>query len=315
MSERYFVGIDVSKAHLDVSIRPDQEASGFANSEAGIAELVERLESLAPELIVLEATGGLETPLVISLAAHGLPVVVANARHVRDFAKATGRLAKTDRIDARVLAQFAEVMHPAVRALPNAKARALEALLARRRQLVEMITAEGNRLFACHDANVKADIEVHLDYLKGRRTALDEALLAAVEADPNWNRKATLLKSVPGVGPVLSATLLAELPELGHLSHKCIAALVGVAPINRDSGKLKGYRGTWGGRSNIRSPLYMAAVVAARWNPVIREFYQRLVIRGKNKKVALVACMRKLIVILNAILRTKTSWHPEPIAA
>ena len=315
MSEHYFVGIDVSKAHLDVSIRPDEEISSFANSEAGIAELVERLDSLTPELIVLEATGGLETPLVIALAAQGLPVVVINARQVRDFAKAAGRLAKTDQIDAQVLAQFAEVMRPAVRALPDAKARALEAILARRRQLVEMIIAEGNRLFACHDANVKTDIEAHLEYLKGRRSALDEVLLAAVEADPDWSRKATLLQSVPGVGSVLSATLLAELPELGHLSPKRIAALVGVAPINRDSGKLKGYRGTWGGRSNIRSPLYMAAVVAARWNPVLREFYQRLVARGKNKKVALVACMRKLIVILNAILRTKTSWHPEPIVA
>ena len=311
MADSYFVGVDVSKARLDVAIRPHNDMFGVSNDENGISELIERIAGLAPERIVLEATGGLETPLVIALAGRGLKVIVANARQVRDFAKATGRLAKTDRIDAEVLAQFAEVIRPPVRALPDSSARALDALLARRRQVVEIITAEANRLFSCHDKSVKQDIQAHLDYLRERRDDLDKALLEAVKVRQDWSQKAKLLKSVPGMGPVLSVTLLADLPELGQLSSKQIAALVGVAPINRDSGKMRGYRGTWGGRSSVRSALYMAALVATRCNAVIRDFYQRLLARGKKKKVALVACMRKLLVILNTMLRTGTAWKPS----
>lgn len=314
MSNDCFVGIDVSKDRLDVAVRPYGEAWSVSCDEEGIAELLRQLQAQNPTLIVLEATGGFETPVVVALAERDFKVVVANARQVRDFAKATGRLAKTDRIDAAVLAQFAEVMRPPVRALPDVKARALEALLTRRRQVVDMITAEGNRLFSCHDAEVKKDIEAHLAYLKGRRDLLDKELLTVVKADPDWNQKAKLLKSVPGVGPVLCVTLLAELPELGHLSGKRIAALVGVAPINRDSGKLKGYRGTWGGRSSIRQPLYMASLVATKRNPVIRDFYERLRAGGKKPKVALVACMRKLLVILNAMLRSGSPWQESTIA-
>jgi transposase len=309
MADSWFVGIDVSKTRLDAAVRPSKDAFSVSNNEKGICELIERIESLAPERVVLEASGGLEVPLVIALAECSFKIVVANARQVRDFAKATGRLAKTDRIDAGVLAQFAEVIRPPVRALPDANARALDALLARRRQIVEMTTAEANRLFSCHDESVKQGIQAHLTYLKGCRDDLDKALLEAVKVRPDWNQKARLLRSVPGVGPVLAVTLLADLPELGRLSSKQIAALVGVAPINRDSGKMKGYRGTWGGRSSVRNALYMAALVATRRNPVIRDFYQRLLAIGKKKKVALVACMRKLLVILNAMLRSQSFWQ------
>jgi len=268
-----FVGIDVSKARLDIAIRPGNDVFSVSNDESGISELVERIAGLDPERIVLEATGSLETPLVIALAERGLKIVVANARQVRDFAKAAGRLAKTDRIDAEVLAQFAEVMRPPIRALPDSSARALDAVLARRRQVVEMITAEVNRLSSCHDKSIKQGIQAHLKYLKGCRDNLDKALLEAVKARPDWNQKTKLLRSVPGVGLVLSVTLLADLPELGQLSSRQIAALAGVAPINRDSGRMKGYWGTWGGRSSVRGTLYMAALAATRCNPVIRDFY------------------------------------------
>lgn len=309
MANDLFVGIDVSKDRLDVSLRPGGRAFSVSRDPPGLAELLRQLDAQPPELVVLEATGGFETPVVVALAERGFKVVVANARQVRDFAKATGRLAKTDRLDAAVIAQFAEVMRPPVRALPDAKARALEALLTRRRQIVEMTTAERNRLFSCHDAEVKKDIEAHLVYLKGRRRTIEQQLLSALRADPDWSLKAKLLRSVPGVGQVLCVTLLAELPELGHLSGKRVAALVGVAPINRDSGKLKGHRGTWGGRSSVRQPLYMAALVAIRRNPVIRDFYERLRTSGKKPRVALVACMRKLIVILNAVLSSGSPWR------
>jgi transposase len=308
--DEVFVGIDVSKAQLDVAVRPTCELFAAEHTHEGISALVKRIASLAPKPIVLEATGGLEQPLTIALAEQDLPVVVVNARQARDYAKATGRLAKTDRIDATVLAEFAERVRPQVRNLPNAHARALEALVARRRQVVEMITAEQNRLHACQSDAVRADIEAHLAYLRGRRNDLDQELVTALQADPTWLAKAALLRSLPGVGPVLSLTLLAELPELGYLSHKRIAALVGVAPINRDSGFLRGHRSTWGGRASIRAALYMTALVATRYNPVIRSFYERLLARGKPKKVALVACMHKLLIILNAIVRTHTAWQP-----
>lgn len=311
MTSDVFVGVDVSKAQLDVALRPEDECFQVENSEAGIAALVERLQGLGPKLIILEATGGLERQLVVALTEQRLPVVVANARHTRDFVKALGHLAKTDRIDAQVLAEFAESVRPQVRALPDARTRAPEVLLARRRQVLEMITAERNRLHAAQGAAVRTDIEAHLRYLQGRKDNLDRDLMATVQADPSWFGKAQLLQSVPGVGPVLTLTLLAELPELGRLSHKQVAALVGVAPLNRDSGSLKGRRGTWGGRASVRTTLYTAALVARRRNPVIRAFYERLLAQGKAKKVTLVACMRKLLVILNAMLRNNTPWQAD----
>lgn len=302
-----FVGIDVSKARLDVAVRPSNGSYTIEHSIKGLAELVRRLQELRPTLIVLEASGGLERSLTIALAEQALPVVVVNARQARDFAKATGRLAKSDSLDAKVLAQFAEAVRPQVRPLPDAEERALAALVSRRRQLIEMITAEKNRLHSCHEPTVREDIEAHLAYLTGRRDKLDEELLAA--------HKMLLLETVPGVGPVLALTLLAELPELGKLSNKRIASLVGVAPINRDSGTLRGHRGVWGGRASVRSSLYMAALVATRFNPAIRAFYERLLNQGKAKKVALVAAMRKLLVILNAMLRTNSPFRTASATA
>ena len=303
-----FVGIDVAKATLDVAVRPAGEQWSTSNDEAGIGVLVARLRPLAPTLIVLEATGGFETAVVAAVAAAGLAVVVANPRQVRDFARATGQLAKTDALDAQVLALFAERVRPEPRPLPDAAVQALDALLTRRRQLLEMLVAEQNRLgFAA--AAVRRDITQHIHWLQRRLRDVDGDLEQAVRSSPVWRLKEDLLRSVPGVGPVVSRTLLGELPELGTLSHKQIAALVGVAPRARDSGTLRGKRIVWGGRASVRAVLYMAALVATRHNPVIRAFYQRLRTAGKPAKVALVACMRKLLAILNAILRTATPWR------
>jgi transposase len=304
-----FVGIDVAKATLDVAVRPAGEAWSASNDDAGIAALVQRLRPLAPALIVLEATGGFETAAVAALAAAGLRVVVANPRQVRDFARATGQLAKTDTLDAEVLALFAERVRPEPRPLPDAAVQALDALLTRRRQLLEMLVAEQNRLgFAA--AAVRRDITQHIHWLQRRLRDVDGDLEQAVRTSPVWRLKEDLLRSVPGVGPVVSRTLLGELPELGTLTHKQIAALVGVAPRARDSGTLRGKRIVWGGRASVRAALYMGAPVATRYNPAIRAFYTRLRAAGKPAKVALVACMRKLLTILNAILRTGTPWRP-----
>ena len=304
-----FVGIDVSKATLDVAVRPSGEPWHAANDDAGIAALVARLRPLAPALIVLEATGGCETAVVAALAAAGLTVVVANPRQVRDFAKATGQLAKTDALDAQVLALFAERVRPEPRPLPDAAVQALDALLTRRRQLLEMLVAEQNRLgFAA--AAVRRDITQHIHWLQRRLRDVDEDLEQAVRSSPVWRLKEDLLRSVPGVGPVVSRTLLGELPELGTLTHKQIAALVGVAPRARNSGTLRGKRIVWGGRAPVRAALYMGALVATRYNPRIQACYTRLRAAGKPAKVALVACMRKLLTILNAILRTGTPWRP-----
>lgn len=303
-----FVGIDVSKATLDVAARPGGAAWTAPNDDAGIAALVARLRPLAPTLIVLEATGGFETAAVAALAAAGLTVVVANPRQVRDFARATGQLAKTDKLDAQILALFAERVRPEPRPLPDEAARGLDALLTRRRQLLEMRTAEQNRLsFA--PAAVRRDITQHIRWLERRVRDVDSDLEQAVRTSPVWRLKEDLLRSVPGVGPVVSRTLLGELPELGTLTRKQIAALVGVAPRARDSGTMRGKRMVWGGRSPVRAVLYMSALVAARCNPVIRAFYRRLQAAGKAKKVALVACMRKLLTILNAMIRSNTHWR------
>jgi transposase len=307
-----FVGIDVAKTSLDIAARPGERWQ-LANEEAAYPLLLARLRSLAPTLVVLEATGGFEHAVVAALAAAGLPVVVANPRQVRDFARATGQLAKTDAIDAQLLALFAERVRPTPRPLPDAAAQALDAVLTRRRQLLEMLTAERNRLGLARPP-VARRIRTHIRWLERELADVDRDLGRLIEQSPLWRTQDDLLQSVPGVGPVVSRTLLGELPELGRLTHKQIAALVGVAPLARDSGTLRGRRLVWGGRASERAVLYMGALVATRWNPVIRAFYQRLRAAGKPPKVALVACMRKLLIILNAMARTGTSWRHAIIA-
>lgn len=302
-----YVGIDVCKAHLDVAVRPEGQFT-VPNDEAGWAQILAHLQAESARLVVLEATGGFEVGLAGMLAAAGVPVVVVNPRQVRDFAKATGRLAKTDALDAQTLAHFAEVMRPEVRRLPDEQTQMLAALLARRRQVVEMLTAEKNRL-ASSRSPVRQRVRTHITWLKRELAHTDGELAQAIRDSPVWQEKDELLRSMPGVGPVLSTTLLANLPELGTLTGKQIAALAGVAPLNRDSGTLRGKRTVWGGRAPIRATLYMVALVAARYNPVIRAFYRRLCAAGKAKKVALTACMRKMLVILNAMLKQRVSWR------
>lgn len=303
-----FVGIDVSKAQLDVAMRPEGRFA-VVNDEQGRAQLRERLQAVAPTLVVLEATGGVELPLTSALVLVGLPVVVVNPRQVRDFAKATGQLAKTDAIDAHVLARFAEVIRPELRPLPDEQTQALAALVTRRQQLIEMLTAEKNRLMSARPT-IRKNLRAHIAWLERALQQADTDLAEAIRQSPVWREKEALLRSVPGIGPVLTTTLLANLPELGTLTQKQIAALVGVAPLNRDSGTLRGRRTVWGGRARVRTALYMAAIVAARFNPVICAFNQRLLAAGKAKKVALVACMRKLLTIVNAMLKHQTPWNP-----
>jgi transposase len=309
MLQGTFIGIDVSKARLDVAFRPGGESFSVSNDSRGIARLLKIVKSAEPHCVVFEATGGFELMLLEKLSADSLPVVVVNPRQVRQFARASGRLAKTDTIDAAVLAHFAEVMQPSQRMLPDAKTRELRALLARRRQLVEMITAESNRRAHALEL-VRGSIAVTVRCLKRQVAALDRELSAFVQQMPAWRRKAELLRTTPGVGPITSATLLAQLPELGTLNRKQIAALVGVAPYNRDSGTMRGQRRIWGGRSQVRTVLYMCTVVALRRNPVIQAFYQRLRAAGKPGHVAVVACMHKLVMILNAMLHQETGWRP-----
>jgi len=303
-----YVGIDVAKAELVMAIRPSGERWTAANDEAGIQRLLTRLREDAPALVVLEATGGYERAAVAALAAARLPLVVANPRQVRDFARATGQLAKTDQIDADTLARFAERVRPEPRALPDASAQALDALLTRRRQILGMVGAERNRLEHAVPA-VRRGIVQHIRWLERQLRDVDDDVDRTIQVSPIWRAKENLLRSVPGVGPVVSRTLIGDLPELGTMPRKQIAALVGVAPLARDSGTLRGKRLVWGGRAPVRAALYMAALVATRRNPVIREFYQRLLAAGKPKKVALTACMRKLLTILNAMLRANTVWR------
>jgi transposase len=307
-----FVGIDVSKAHLDVSVRPTGELTRHANDEAGNAELVGKLVGLSPTLIVLEATGGYEAPVVAALALAGLAVAVVNPRQARDFAKATGTLAKTDAIDAAVLARFAEAVRPEPRPLDDEQTAELAALVTRRRQLIDMLTAETHRMRTCRTDRLRKRIYEHVAWLRRQIRGVDSDLDTMLRSMPLWKEKEDLLRSVPGVGPVLSRTLLAELPELGTIDRGKIAALVGVAPLNRDSGTMRGKRTIWGGRASIRAVLYMATLTATRRNPVIRTLYERLVASGKAKKVALVACMRKLLLTLNAMLRDSRPWLPPP---
>jgi len=307
--ERY-VGIDVSKKVLDIAVRPGDEHWTVANDEDGIDELVTRLRSIGPRLVVLEATGGIELAATGSLADAGLLVAVVNPRQVRDFAKAIGRLAKTDRLDAQVIAQFGEVVQPMPRPLRDAEAQALSALLSRRRQLVGMMTQEKNRLHAAQ-FSVQRDIRGHIVYIEKRLAKLDDDLGSTLRKSPLWRERDDLLRGVPGVGRVLSVTLLAELQKLGTLNRKQIAALVGVAPLNRDSGLLRGRRTVWGGRARVRATLYMATLTATRYNPVIRAFYERLCASGKAKKLAITACMRKMLTILNSMLRHHATWQPD----
>jgi transposase len=303
-----FVGIDVSKAQLDVALRPTGECWHVNHDEAGIAGLAERLRTVQPALIVLEASGGLEVPVTGALAEAGLPVVVVNPRHARDFAKATGRLAKTDTLDARGLAHFAEAVRPTPRPLPEAQAQALSAVLTRRRRLVQMLTAERQRLQTAPQP-VRADIQAHITWLMRRLARTDADVAAAVHASPLWRAKDEILRSTPGVGPILSRTLVAEVPELGVLNRQEIAALIGVAPFNDDRGTLRGKRVVWGGRAHVRAVLYMSTLAAVRHNAVLKAFYTRLRAVGKAPKVALTACMRKLLTMLNAMLKHRTPWR------
>lgn len=306
-----FVGIDVSKACLDGFVRPAGTAFRHPNDPDGIAALVAALVHLAPTLIVLEATGGYELPLAAALQVAGLAVAVVNPRQARDFAKATGILAKTDALDAAVLAHFAQAIRPEPRPLPDAQARSLEALLARRRQLLEMLTMERNRLGTCVDGTVRADLQAHIAWLYERLGQADKDLKAAVQASPAWRDKEDLLRSIPGIGPVASRTLLAALPELGTLTNKEAAALAGLAPFADDSGTRRGGRHVRGGRADVRCALYMAALSAVKYNPPLKAFKERLAAAGKKAKVILVAVARKLVVLANAILRSRRPWSAE----
>jgi transposase len=304
-----FIGIDVAKHRLDVHARPSGESFAADYDDEGVAGLVERLASLAPALVVLEATGGLEVRLAAALAAAGLPVAIVNPRRVRAFARATGRFAKTDRLDAEVIARFAEAVRPPARPLPDEATRRLAALVARRRQLLEMLVAERNRRHMA-DPTLRDGIDAHLRWLEEALATIERDLDGAVRESAIWRAREELLRSVPGVGPVSARTLLAELPELGSLTRRQAAALVGVAPFTHDSGTMRGKRAVQGGRAALRACLYMAAVAAARGsNPAIAGFYERLRRAGKPAKLALTACMRKLIVTLNAMLRTGTAWQ------
>lgn len=307
--EQSFVGIDVSKDRLDVHVRPGGDAFAVARDGEGGAALTKRLAELSVALIVMEATGGFEQVVAGALGAAGLPVVVVNPRQIRAFASSFNRLAKSDPLDAEMNALFGERVRPQPRPLPDAQARLLGELVARRRQVIEMIVAEGNRARLLESRRLKKRIERHRSALQDELSKIDSEIDDTIRGTPIWRENEDLLKSVPGVGNTLARTLLAELPELGSLGRKQIAALVGVAPFNRDSGTLRGKRTVWGGRAPIRASLYMAALVASRFNPVIARFYRRLLAAGKPKKLALTACMRKLLIILNAIIRDRQPWR------
>jgi transposase len=305
-----YVGIDVSKGRLDVAIGEQGLFWNVANDEKGIAQLVERMKEVRPELIVLESTGGLELPVMAELYACKIPVALVNPGRVREFARSIGLLAKTDKLDARLLARFAEAVRPPVTRLPDEQEQHLIALVTRRRQLIEMLVAEENRLNTVR-LSLRENLEEHITWLRQALKELDQEIQEFIQQSPVWKSKADLLLSVPGVGPVTACTLLAELPELGTLDRKRIAALVGVAPFNDDSGHRRGKRRVKGGRSSVRNVLYMAALSASKFNPILSRFYQSMIKRGKEKKVALIAVMRKLLTFLNAILRDLKRWNPS----
>lgn len=306
----HFVGIDISKERLDAAEHASGEHWSVTNDEKGIASLVKRLKAMPATLTVLEATGKLEKAVVSALAKEKLPLAIINPRQIRDFAKSIGRLAKTDAIDAAVLARFAAVIRPEERPLRDQGAEALAELVARRRQLLNMIVAEKNRLQRA-SKSVSGRIKKHIQWMEKEVAVIDEDMETAIRDTPQWKQKDELIQSAPGVGPVLSTTLLATLPELGTLDRCQIASLVGVAPMNRDSGHFRGKRCVWGGRAQVRNVLYMATLAAIRFNPVIRVFHKRLIDAGKKNKVAITACMRKLLVILNAMVKNNSPWRIE----
>jgi len=314
-SPQPFVGIDVSAKHLDVAVLPAGTHFTVAHTDSGIASLVSRLRDLDPQIVVLEATGGYEIPVAYSMSEAHLPVVIMNPKVLRHFAKSTGKLAKTDKLDARVLAHYAQAIQPAVRPLKDPEQAELGTLMSRRRQLRDMIVMEENRRRTT-TPRVRGNIDLHLAYLRQLLKDLDQDIHDAIRRTPLWHEKSEILQSFNGVGPKVSASLIADLSELGTVRRTQISALAGIAPMNRDSGQWRGKRTIQGGRPAVRQALYMAALVASRRNPVIREFYQRLLQAGKPPKVALTACMRKILVILNAMLKNGTYWNPQlPIAA
>jgi transposase len=305
-----YIGIDISRDTLDIAIYNEEKTWQFINNQDGIRKVCNLLSRLDPVLVVFEATGGYEIPLYIALCEAKLSAAPVNPRQVRDFAKATGKLAKTDVLDAKVIAHFAAVLHPQPHPIPESQE--IKEIVARRNQLVQMIVAEKNRFHSARK-NIRTRIQVHIQWLEEELDSTNKELEQNIRDNPEWQKKNDLLQSMPGVGPVLSTTLLADLPELGKLNRKQIAALTGVAPLNRDSGTLRGKRTIWGGRATVRGALYMSTLVATRFNPVIRQLYQRLLSAGKLKKVAITACMRKLLIILNSMVKHNTKWSYTPI--
>jgi transposase len=312
MNQEVYVGIDIAKSSFEVAIHNQVEQFSFTNDEKGIRQAIEQIKKLLPSLVVLEATGGYELNLAAALSVAALPMVVANPRQVRDFARATGRLAKTDAIDARVLAHFAASIKPEIRPFHDEALQALKDLVTRRQQLVGMLTAEKNRLGTARNHVVRRNIQSHIDWLQKELDGTDVGLRKQIEASPIWREKDNLLQSVPGVGNTTAAILIAHMSELGTLNRRQTAGLAGLAPYNRDSGLFRGKRAVWGGRARVRTALYMAVISAIRWNPVIKSFYERLCAAGKPKKVALTACMRKLLTILNAMMKNNTAWRCSP---
>ena len=304
-----FIGIDVSKQYLDLAVLPGEETWRTPNHPKELPALVKRLAALHPTRIVLEATGGLEIPVAIALAAEGLPVVVVNPRQVRDFARALGRLAKTDRLDSCILARFAEAVRPKLKPIPDQEAILLKQLVSRHRHLTGLLVMEKNHRHSALPV-LHQGIDRTIRHLTKELEKLEQEMNKRIRQSPAWCAKEKLLLTVPGVGPVVAKTLIAELPELGQLSHKQVAALVGVAPLACDSGQFLGKRRIWGGRASVRQKLYMAALSASRCNPILRAFYQKLLNHGKPKKLALVACMRKLLTFLNAMVRNQQPWKP-----
>lgn len=312
--QRIVIGIDISKNRLDLATLPSSKSMSFDNSEVGCKDLIDAIKPLMPDLIVLEATGGFEHLVAGALVEEGFDVAIVNPRQVRDFAKATGKLAKTDKLDAFVIAQFALMVQPEPRAMKDEQSQKLTALVIRRRQLLDMLTAEKNRLGISH-ISVHNDIRKTITWLESRLKEIDKDLGQLIKKDVNWQRKSEILTSCKGVGTVTAVTMLSMLPELGTLNRRKISALVGVSPYNRDSGKTKGKRFIFGGRAAVRAVLYMAALSATRWNPVINQFYNRLIAAGKASKVALTACMRRLLTILNAMVRTGQTWDCNRLQA
>jgi transposase len=308
VTEERYAGIDVSKDILEVGVLPEKEVRQYSNDHEGMDKLVPWLKKLQVAIVVMEPTGGYEALAAAALSSKHVPVAIVNARQIRQYAKAIGKLAKTDRIDAVVMAEFAQTVKPEARKLRDEETKEIKMIVSRRRQIIDMITAEKNRLETA-SGYIEAEIREHIEWLRKNKEDLDKDLRKRIEDSPVWQVKDNLLQSIPGVGKVLSSTLLAELPELGKLNRRQVAALVGVAPYNRDSGLMRGKRTIWGGRAAVRQSLYMATLVATRFNPVIRSMYNRLVEKGKAKKVAIVACMRKLLIIMNAILKTEKPWR------